>query len=114
MMAARLTYVELPASDLGASQAFYENAFGWQMTAYGPTYACTMGQGTNVGLQADPAEAPAAPLAVIMVDDLETSLADVLAAGGTLTVPIFGFPGGRRFQVCDPGGNEIAVCQADG
>ena len=71
------------------------------------------GQGTNLGLQADPAEAPAAPLAVIMVDDLETALAEVLAAGGTLTVPIFAFPGGRRFQVRDPGGNEIAVCQTD-
>jgi predicted enzyme related to lactoylglutathione lyase len=110
---ARLSYFELPATDLGASQAFYEKAFGWQMTAYGPSYACTTDQDTNVGLQADPAEAPAAPLAVIMVDHLETALAQVLAAGGTLTVPIFAFPGGRRFQVRDPGGNEIAVCQAD-
>jgi predicted enzyme related to lactoylglutathione lyase len=110
---AHLGYFELPATDLAASQAFYERAFGWQMTAYGPSYAATAGPGTNVGLQADPAEAPAAPLAVIMVDNLETSLAQVLAAGGTLTVPIFAFPGGRRFQLRDPGGNEIAVCQTD-
>jgi predicted enzyme related to lactoylglutathione lyase len=110
---AHLSYFELPATDLGASQAFYEKAFGWQMTAYGPSYAATAGLGTNVGLQADPAEAPAAPLAVIMVDNLETALAEVLAAGGQLTVPIFAFPGGRRFQVRDPGGNEIAVCQTD-
>lgn len=112
-MTARLSYFELPATDLGASKAFYEKAFGWPMTAYGPSYAATSGQGTNLGLQADPTEAPAAPLAVIMVDNLETALAEVLAAGGTLTVPTFPFPGGRRFQVRDPGGNEIAVCQTD-
>lgn len=112
-MAAHLSYFELPARDIDASVAFYERAFGWQMTAYGPSYACTTGEGTNLGLQADPAEAPAAPLAVIMVDDLEAALAQVLAAGGTLTMPIFAFPGGRRFQVRDPGGNEIAVSQAN-
>lgn len=112
-MAASLSYFELPATDLSASQAFYEKAFGWQMTAYGPSYAATAGQGTNVGLQADPAEAPAAPLAVIMVDNLEAALAQVMSAGGELTVPTFTFPGGRRFQVRDPGGNEIAVCQTD-
>jgi predicted enzyme related to lactoylglutathione lyase len=72
---ARLSYFELPATDLTASQAFYEKAFGWQMTAYGPSYAATAGLGTNVGLQADAAEAPAAPLAVIMVDNLEAALA---------------------------------------
>lgn len=112
-MTARLNYIELAAADLSASKAFYEQAFGWQMTGYGPAYAATSGQDTNLGLQADPGEAPAAPLPVIAVDDLETALAQTLSAGGILTVPIFAFPGGRRFQVRDPGGNEIAVSQYD-
>ena len=34
-------------------------------------------------------------------------------AGGRLVRPIFAFPGGRRFHVLDPSGNEIAVVQAD-
>jgi predicted enzyme related to lactoylglutathione lyase len=110
---AQLNYVEFAATDLEASKAFYESAFGWSMTGYGPTYAATSGLATNLGLQADPGEAPAAPLPVIAVDDLETALAQTLAAGGFLTVPIFAFPGGRRFQVRDPGGNEIAVSQYD-
>jgi predicted enzyme related to lactoylglutathione lyase len=108
---ARLNYVELPAADLSASKVFYEQAFGWQMMAYGPTYAATSGRDTNLGLQADLGEAPAGPLPVITVDDLEAALTQTLAAGGILTVPIFAFPGGRRFQVRDPGGNEIAVSQ---
>ena len=112
-MVARLNYVELGASDLAASQAFYERAFGWAMTAYGPSYAATGGQGTNLGLQADPSEARPAPLPVIEVDDLEAALAQAVAAGGELVQPIFTFPGGRRFHVRDPGGNEIAVAQSD-
>jgi predicted enzyme related to lactoylglutathione lyase len=110
---ARLNYVELPAADLSASRAFYEQAFGWPMTGYGPSYAATSGQGTDLGLQADLGEAPAAPLPVFAVDDLEAALTQTLAAGGILTVPIFAFPGGRRFQMRDPGGNEIAVSQYD-
>jgi predicted enzyme related to lactoylglutathione lyase len=52
-------------------------------------------------------------LPVIQVDDLEAALAAVTTAGGNVVRPIFSFPGGRRFQVADPGGNEIAVMEAD-
>ncbi|MGN7885551.1 hypothetical protein ACN9ML_05255 [Dyadobacter endophyticus] len=33
----------------------------------------------------------------------------VIAAGGTITVDIFSFPGGRRFHFSDPDGNVLAV-----
>ena len=39
--------------------------------------------------------------------------ARVEAAGGTITDPIFEFPGGRRFHFRDPGGNELAAMQVD-
>ena len=41
--------------------------------------------------------------------DLEAALARVEAAGGTVTVPIFAFPGGRRFHFADPAGHELGV-----
>jgi predicted enzyme related to lactoylglutathione lyase len=110
---ARWNYVELPVGDVGAAKAFYEGAFGWSMTDFGPTYACTLTGDTDIGLQGDVAEATKAPLAVIQVDDLEAALAAVMAAGGTIVRPIFSFPGGRRFQFLDPGGNELACMQAD-
>lgn len=109
---ARLNYVELPVSDIEAAKTFYETAFGWDMTAFGPTYAATMTGDTDVGLQADPAEATRAPLPVIEVHDLEATLASVTEAGGTVTRPIFAFPGGRRFQFLDPSGNEIAAVKS--
>jgi predicted enzyme related to lactoylglutathione lyase len=100
-------------TDLGAAKAFYEAAFGWSMTAFGPTYAATLTGDTDVGLQADSEEATTAPLPVIEVDDLEAALAAVEGAGGTVTRPIFAFPGGRRFQFLDPSGNEIAAVKSD-
>ncbi len=110
---ARPNYIELPAADIAASKAFYTKAFGWTLADFGPSYAATTTGDVDVGLQGDLAEAPAAPLPVIEVDDLEAALVAVTAAGGVVLRPIFGFPGGHRFQFRDPHGNELAVMQAD-
>ena len=109
---ARLNYVELPVSGVAAAKGFYEAAFGWEMTEFGPTYAATMTGDTDIGLQGDAAEASKAPLPVIEVDDLEAALAKVQAAGGTVVRPIFAFPGGRRFHFTDPSGNELAAVKS--
>jgi uncharacterized protein len=110
---ARLNYVELPVADVAAATAFYEAAFGWSLTGFGPTYAATTTGDTDIGLQGDSAEASKAPLAVIDVADLEAALAAVEAAGGRIVRPIFAFPGGRRFHFLDPSGNELAAVTAD-
>ncbi len=110
---ARLNYVELPVREIGPAKAFYERAFGWSLTEFGPTYAATMSGDTDIGLQADAAEATKAPLPVIEVDDLEAALRAVEDAGGTIVRPIFAFPGGRRFHFLDPSGNELAAVKGD-
>jgi uncharacterized protein len=110
---ARPNFIELPTRDLAASQGFFERVFGMKMTGFGPTYACTMTGDVDLGLQADRNEATKAPLTVIEVNDLETTLAAVTAAGAAITKPIFSFPGGRRFHFLDPSGNELAAMQVD-
>ncbi len=110
---ARISFIELPAKDIAAAKGFYLKVFGWSLTDFGPTYSCTMTCDVDVGLQGDDAEATANPLAVIAVENLEEALDAVLKAGGKITRPIFGFPGGRRFQFLDPNGNELAVLKAD-
>jgi predicted enzyme related to lactoylglutathione lyase len=107
----RICFVELPSADIGAGAAFYAEVFGWALTGFGPSYACTMTGDVDIGLQADMAEAPNAPLTVIAVDDLEAMLDAVQDAGGSVTKPVFSFPGGRRFHFTDPNGNELAVMQ---
>jgi predicted enzyme related to lactoylglutathione lyase len=110
---ARPNYIELPAADIAASKAFYTKAFGWTLAEFGPSYAATTTGDVDVGLQGDASEAPAAPLPVIEVDDLDAALVAVTAAGGNIVRPTFAFPGGRRFHFRDPHGNELAVMQAD-
>jgi predicted enzyme related to lactoylglutathione lyase len=112
MKTPRIMFVELPAPDIGAAGAFYAEVFGWSLTGFGPTYACTMTGDVDLGLQGDRAEAPPAPLPVILVEDLEAMLEAVTDAGGEIVKPIFSFPGGRRFHFEDPNGNELAVMQA--
>ena len=73
-MVARINFVELPSSRFEASNHFYAEAFGWQLTAFGPAYASTLTGDVNLGLQADPGEATRGPLVVIAVDDLGRSL----------------------------------------
>ena len=110
---ARINFIELPASDLGAAKTFYGLVFGWALTDFGPSYACTMTGDVDLGLQGDASEATQAPLAVIAVDDLQAAQAAVERAGGVITKPIFAFPGGRRFHFSDPNGLELAVLQPD-
>ena len=109
---ARLNYVELPVRAIAASKAFYEQAFGWSMTDFGPTYAATISGDTDLGLQADMDEATNAPLPVIEVDDLEAAQTAVEQAGGRIVRPVFAFPGGRRFHFTDPSGNELAAVKS--
>ena len=106
---ATLAYVELSVADSEASARFFETAFGWSLVRFGPTYAGTVGQAADLGLQGDPGERNAAPLPGIRVADLEGALAAVAAAGGAVTRGVFAFPGGRRFHFREPGGNELAV-----
>ena len=108
---ARINFVELPARDLASAKMFYQDVFGWSLTDFGPTYACTLTGKVDLGLQGDMDDAPAAPLAVIVVVDLEAAQAAVESAGGRVVKAIFSFPGGRRFHFTDPNGMELAVMQ---
>jgi predicted enzyme related to lactoylglutathione lyase len=103
----KVDYVELPGGDVGATKAFYQAAFGWSFTDYGPSYAA-FNEGLDGGFDGD-AEGLKRPLVVLYATDLEAMLARVQAGGAPITRPIFAFPGGRRFHFTDPAGNELAV-----
>jgi len=110
---ARINFIELPAQDLGAARTFYSAVFGWELTDFGPSYSCTITGDVDLGLQGDMSEAPRAPLPVVLVDDIEAAQTAVEGAGGTISKPIFAFPGGRRFHILDPNGLELAIMQTD-
>ncbi|MEO9130909.1 MAG: VOC family protein [Sphingomonas sp.] len=110
---ARLNYLKLPVRDVPVAKTFYASVFGWSFTDFGPDYASTMSGDTDIGLNGDTSQSTAQLLPVIQVDDLEAAEASVRDAGGEMTLPIFPFPGGRRFHFRDPAGHELAVMQAD-
>ena len=96
-MGGRIDFIELPAAQLARTKAFYEQAFGWNLADFGPTYSCTMSGDVDIGLQGD-GSAAASPLPVIHVTDLAAAQSAIEAAGGTIVRPAFSFPGGRRFH----------------
>jgi predicted enzyme related to lactoylglutathione lyase len=103
----KVDYVELPGGEVAATKAFYQTAFGWRFTDYGPGYAA-FDEGLDGGFDGDAGSGKAA-LVVLYARDLEAMAAKVRAAGGTIVRPIFAFPGGRRFHFTDPAGNELAI-----
>lgn len=108
----KINYLELPARDLDAVQRFYQSAFGWSFTDYGPEYRAfndgTIDGGFRRADAASSAEDGAA-LIVLYAEDLQATRETVLRNGGTIVRDIFSFPGGRRFHFADPNGNELAV-----
>jgi predicted enzyme related to lactoylglutathione lyase len=113
MPAKPIVYVELPSQSTAESKQFYGSLFGWSFQDFGPEYSAFHDAGLEGGFHAGTDGRPKAPLLVLLTDDLEAMLAQISAAGGTITVPIFAFPGGRRFHFTDPAGNELALMQSD-
>ena len=109
-----ISYIELSAIDLEAAKKFYSTIFGWSFVDYGPDYASFTADsaGINGGFyRTAPHEAPpkTAPLVVLYSSDLKATETAVVAAGGNIVVPVFEFPGGRRFHFSDGFGNVLAV-----
>jgi predicted enzyme related to lactoylglutathione lyase len=102
-----IDYVEFNSPDLVSSRAFFEAAFGWSFTDYGPSYVAFAKAGIEGGFARS--EDKAAPLVILYADDLDAAETAVRAAGGEVAVPQFDFPGGRRFHFREPGGNLLAV-----
>lgn len=104
-------YMEMKAVDLSASKAFYEKAFGFAFTDYGPEYAAVEGGPVQIGLATG--ENPPAPMPTFETDDLDVAYAQAKAAGAEIVAEIFAYPGGKRFECLDPSGNRLAVYQTE-
>ena len=107
-----ISYVELGVTDLVATRAFYESAFGWEFNDYGGAYAgikSVSGNGEIGGLNPQAEPNAAGPLVLIYSTDLEATLTAVTQAGGTIEVAPYDYPGGSRFEFVDPSGNRLGV-----
>lgn len=103
-----IDYIELPSADHAGTRDFFSAAFGWRFVDYGPDYSEIANAGVSAGIDASEGRI-AAPLVILKADDLEAAQRQIIEQGGAITVPIFAFPGGRRFHFREPGGVEMAV-----
>ena len=105
----RIDYIEFPATDIAKTKAFYERAFGWKFTDYGPDYTSFEDGRIAGGFTKEGKVVRGGPLVVLYASDLAATEQKVRDAGGTITKDAFPFPGGHRFHFADPSGNELAV-----
>ena len=105
----QINYIEFKAKNLEAIKKFYSSVFGWKFTDYGKTYTSFEESGIAGGFEYSEEPIVNGALIVLLHDDLEEIHKKVEAAGGKINVPVFSFPGGKRFHFIDPSGNELAV-----
>jgi predicted enzyme related to lactoylglutathione lyase len=108
----KLNYVEFPARDIPATKRFFEKAFGWSFEDFGSEYTVFTDQGIDGGFyksELASTTANGSALLVLLSENLELTQSNVESAGGKISLPIFSFPGGQRFQFIEPSGNELAV-----
>lgn len=108
----KINYVEFPARDIESTKAFFTTVFGWSFEDFGPEYAAFSDQGIDGGFftsDLSSSTGSGGALVILYSDTLELLQARIEQAGGTISRPIFPFPGGRRFHFTEPSGNELAV-----
>lgn len=108
----KINYVELPACDIRATKAFFQQTFAWCFEDFGPDYTAFSNQGLAGGFfksELAAASAKGSALIVFYSHALEATRDKIESAGGKICKPIFSFPGGRRFHFTEPSGNEFAV-----
>jgi predicted enzyme related to lactoylglutathione lyase len=107
----KINYVEFITTDVARSKQFYSEVFGWSFEDWGPEYISfsTATAGIDGGFRKGESTATGSPLIVLYASDLAATEKAIIHAGGTITVPTFEFPGGRRFHFADGAGNELAV-----
>lgn len=110
----KICYIEMAAEDIARSSAFYEAVFGWNIRKRGDgAIAFDDGVGEVSGTWVKgrtPATSPGL-LVYIMVDNIEETIAAVLANGGTIVQPVGMDAPEITARFSDPAGNIIGLYQ---
>ena len=116
-MSGKVVHFEIPIDDSDRAVAFYRLALGWDLEQWGPLEFWNTRIGEGEGIEGALAKrAPESPglIFYISVDDIETALRAIEAAGGrrlteAMPIPTFGFS--AHFE--DSEGNRVGLFQAD-
>jgi predicted enzyme related to lactoylglutathione lyase len=110
----KICYIELPASDIDRSAAFYKAVFGWNVRARGDnTTAFDDGVGEVSGAWklGRPPSRDVGLLVYIMVDSVADTIDKILANGGEIVQPVGGDAPEITARFRDPAGNVLGLYQ---
>ena len=108
----KIAYIEFTTNDIEQTKKVYSAAFRWSFKDWGPDYIdCNASDsGLAIGFaKGAPEPQKTAPLVVLYSANLKATEDAIVAAGGSIVVPTFEFPGGRRFHFSDGAGNVLGV-----
>jgi predicted enzyme related to lactoylglutathione lyase len=110
----KINYIEFASTAIEQTKSLYRKVFGWSFVDYGPDYVAFSAAraGVDGGFYRADAHDPlpkVAPLVVLYSSNLKATEDAIVAAGGSIVLPTFEFPGGRRFHFSDGAGNILAV-----
>jgi predicted enzyme related to lactoylglutathione lyase len=108
----KICYLQIPATDVERSAAFYQQVFGWNIRRRDDgvlAFDDGLGEVSGQWVMGRPPAAEPGLLFYIMVDDAEQSVAAVAAAGGESVPPIGGDAPEITARFLDPGGNVIGL-----
>jgi predicted enzyme related to lactoylglutathione lyase len=113
-MGSAVTHFEIVGTDAGALQAFYRDAFGWQMQPSVPGYAMALtgGEGIDGGVGALPGPPRSHVTVYVESDDPARDLERIEALGGTTVLPSTAIPGGPTIALfADPEGHVVGLAK---
>lgn len=96
----KLNYVEFGSTNVSATKQFFERAFDWSFTDYGPEYSAFSGQGLDGGFFKSEfinQTANGGALLVFYSSDIQATQAKVEQHGGKNYPPYFRIP--RRLSI---------------
>jgi predicted enzyme related to lactoylglutathione lyase len=110
----KICYIELPATDIPRSSAFYQKVFGWSIRKRGDgsiAFDDTVGQVSGTWIKGRQPHSSIGLLFYIMVDDCAATLESIAANGGEIVQPIGADAPEITARFRDPGGNVIGLYQ---
>lgn len=109
----KICYLELPATSVERSAAFYRDLFGWEMRTRGDGAVAFDDAGGGVAgafvTKRAASTAPPGLLVYVMVENIDAAVAKLTALGGEIVQPVGVDAPELTARFRDPGGNVIGL-----
>jgi len=110
----KICYIEIPATDIPRSVAFYQAVFGWQTRQRGDgvtAFDDGVGQVSGTWVTGRPPSEQPGLLIYVMVDDINVTIDAIRANGGEIVQPVGADAPEITARFRDPGGNVLGLYQ---